>query len=112
MGQLSTWPNFPDQLPFSATPTFHEREGSLPIMKLFECQHCGQPLYFENTRCESCGRKLGYLSGKETMTALEPDRGAWRALADGSRYRCCANAEHGVCNWLIPATGTEPLCVA
>jgi len=22
-------------------------------MKLFECQGCGQPLYFENTRCES-----------------------------------------------------------
>ena len=58
-------------------------------MKLFECQHCGQPLYFENTRCESCGRKLGYLPGKETMTAIESDRGAWRALADGSRYRCC-----------------------
>jgi hypothetical protein len=81
-------------------------------MKLFECQHCGQPLYFENTRCESCGRKLGYLPGKETMSALEPDRGAWRALAEGSRYRCCTNAEHGVCNWLIPATGTEGLCVA
>jgi hypothetical protein len=74
-------------------------------MKLFECQHCGQPLYFENTRCESCGRKLGYLPGKETMTALEPYRGTWRALADGSRYRCCANVEHGVCNWLVPATG-------
>ncbi len=40
-------------------------------MKLFECQHCGQPLYFENTRCESCGRDLGYLPSKETITALE-----------------------------------------
>ena len=27
-------------------------------MKLFECQNCGQPPYFENTRCESCGLKL------------------------------------------------------
>jgi hypothetical protein len=81
-------------------------------MKLFECQHCGQPLYFENTRCESCGHKLGYLPGKETMTAIEPHRGAWRALADAGRYHCCANAEHGVCNWLIPATSAERLCVA
>ena len=24
-------------------------------MKLFECQHCGQLLYLENTRCERCG---------------------------------------------------------
>jgi hypothetical protein len=33
-------------------------------------------------------------------------------LADGSRYRCCANAKPGVCNWLIPATSAERLCVA
>jgi hypothetical protein len=30
-------------------------------MKLFECQNCGQPLYFENTSCESCALRLGYL---------------------------------------------------
>jgi len=50
-------------------------------MKLFECQHCGQPLYFENTRCESCGHKLGYLPDKAIVTALEEENGAWRALA-------------------------------
>src|SRR5438034_1176604 len=27
-------------------------------MKLFECQNCGQLLYFENTNCESCGLRL------------------------------------------------------
>ena len=31
-------------------------------MKLFQCQNCGQPLYFENTLCESCGLALGYLA--------------------------------------------------
>ena len=51
-------------------------------MKLFECQHCGQPLYFENTRCESCGRALGYLPAKETITALENAR---RRLARARR---------------------------
>ncbi len=52
-------------------------------MKLFECQHCGQPLYFENTRCESCGLELGYLPAKETVTALK-DSGpnGLRAMAD------------------------------
>ena len=49
-------------------------------MKLFECQHCGQLLYFENTRCESCERRLGYLPAHETVTALEPDGDRWRAL--------------------------------
>lgn len=82
-------------------------------MKLFECQHCGQPLYFENTRCESCGHKLGYLSGRETVTALEDDNGVWRALADPEgRYRYCANATHEVCNWLVAADSNEQLCSA
>ena len=62
-------------------------------MKLFECQNCGQPLYFENTRCESCGLQLGYLPERETVTALEEADGAWRALAEPKRlYRFCANA--------------------
>ena len=42
-------------------------------MKLFQCQNCGQPLYFENTRCERCGLALGYLPELETITALKPD---------------------------------------
>ena len=82
-------------------------------MKLFECQNCGQPLYFENTRCESCGLSLGYLPEKETVTALEPERGIWRALADRrARYRLCNNADYGVCNWLIQAKRPDCFCAA
>ncbi len=89
-------------------------------MKLFECQHCGQPLYFENTRCESCGHSLGYLPHKETITALAPinqDEGGdgtlWHALAEPEgRYRYCVNARHEVCNWLVDADGPEPYCAA
>jgi hypothetical protein len=82
-------------------------------MKLFECQHCGQPLYFENTQCVSCGRALGYLPSHETMTALEDDRGQWCALAEpNGHYRYCANAAHGVCNWLLDARMGENFCAA
>jgi hypothetical protein len=88
-------------------------------MKLFQCQNCGQPLYFENTRCESCGLPLGYLPERETITALKPhdpasnlDQQQWLALADGWRYRFCANAEYDVCNWLIPASAPDIYCVA
>ena len=57
-------------------------------MKLFECQHCGQPLYFENIRCESCGRSLGYLPGAATISALEEGKHGLRALAERrGRYR-------------------------
>jgi hypothetical protein len=73
-------------------------------MRLFECQGCGHPLYFENSLCESCGRPLGFLSAAMTMTALEPSGGRWKALADPlSDYIYCANLAFDGCNWLIPA---------
>jgi hypothetical protein len=82
-------------------------------MKLFECQHCGQPLYFENTRCESCGRSLGYLPALETVTALEQGNRGLRALAERrGRYRYCANAQHGACNWLVAVDSPEQFCAA
>jgi len=82
-------------------------------MKLFECQNCGQPLYFENATCESCGLRLGYLSEREVVTALEEVDGLWRALAvPGQRYRYCANAQHNVCNWLVASDSAEPFCAA
>jgi hypothetical protein len=82
-------------------------------MKLFQCQHCGQPLYFENTHCESCGYALGYLPALETISALEQDGDAWHALAEpNGRYRYCENHRYEVCNWLVPAGGDAycPAC--
>jgi len=88
-------------------------------MKLFQCQNCGQPLYFENTRCEHCGLSLGYLPERETITALKPAEGTssaaqtiWRALADQKLYRYCANAAFDVCNWLVPAAVPDTYCAA
>src|ERR1700757_3097573 len=82
-------------------------------MKLFECQNCGQPLYFETPRCESCGLWLGYLPDRAVVTALEEADGAWRALAaPGQRYRFCANAQHNVCNWLVASDQAETFCAA
>jgi len=85
--------------------------GPWSSMKLFECQNCGQPLYFENTRCESCGLRLGYLPARETITALQPDNELWRALAaPEGRYHFCANAVHGVCNWLVESDCSATVC--
>ncbi len=82
-------------------------------MKLFECQHCGQPLYFENIRCESCGRGLGYLPAAETISALEEGKRGFRALAERKgRYRYCANAQLGACNWLVSVESPEQFCAA
>jgi len=82
-------------------------------MKLFECQGCRQPLYFENARCESCGRQLGYLPSRDTVTALEEKDGGLHALAEPKgKYRYCANAARNVCNWLVPLDQPEPFCAA
>lgn len=93
-------------------------------MKLFECLACGQPLYFENTACESCGRRLGFLPDAGVVSALEPARRgdgseAWYALAaPEGQYRFCCNAAHDACNWLVPAEAEgaplmhEPYCLA
>jgi len=82
-------------------------------MKLFECQNCKQPLYFEHMRCESCGLRLGYLPEQAMVTALEEVEGLWRALATPTaRFRLCANARYDVCNWLIPSDDPEEFCAA
>jgi hypothetical protein len=83
-------------------------------MKLFVCQHCRQLLFFDNTRCERCGRALGFLPERTLLTALtEDDGGQWRPMtAPDERYRFCANADRGVCNWLVPADGADAFCRA
>src|SRR5690349_20550059 len=83
------------------------------VMKLFECQKCGQLLHFENTRCESCGSQLGYLRARETLSVVEPDGEVWRAMAEPEkRYRFCANAQYDVCNWMVDDAQPSAFCAA
>jgi hypothetical protein len=90
-------------------------------MRIFQCQHCGQVLYFENQKCEKCSYTLGYLPEAGVLSALEPSLepgiqpgvARWRALASaGSLYRFCANAELSGCNWLVPEASPETFCAA
>lgn len=83
-------------------------------MKLFECRNCGQVLYFENGRCEKCGLSLGFLPETTALSALSAEGGDhWRPITGGAgNYRFCANASHGVCNWLIPAHSPDAFCLA
>lgn len=81
-------------------------------MKIFSCA-CGNAVYFENSRCESCGRALGYLPEPGAMSAIEPDGEAYRALFDQARYRQCDNYRaYQVCNWMVPEDDSNPLCRA
>ncbi|NHN84645.1 hypothetical protein GOB93_08305 [Acetobacter musti] len=86
-------------------------------MKLFVCQECRQIVFFENTFCGQCSRRLGFCSESVNMLALDPGgddpaapasgpaAGDWLPVAgrEGGPPRFfCANAGHNVCNWLLP----------
>ena len=80
-------------------------------MQLFECQGCGSALHFENSQCLTCGRAVGFLEDRFAMSALEGDaERSPRSAPDSQAYRYCDNAQHGVCNWLIPDGSSERLC--
>ncbi len=86
-------------------------------MRLFSCQSCSQILFFENTRCERCQHALGFWPDETTLSALEPAPNStgdtWTALAIPNRtFRLCANAQYGVCNWLVDAQGADTMCDA
>ncbi|HJS45276.1 MAG TPA: putative zinc-binding peptidase [Rhizomicrobium sp.] len=83
-------------------------------MRLFDCQGCGQLLYFENVRCENCARFLGYLTDITDISALDcQEDGAWSVLAaPGRAYKFCNNYNAGMCNWMVPADDETGFCVA
>lgn len=86
-------------------------QSQRPAMRIFHCE-CGARVFFDNFRCLSCQRELGFAPGALEMTSfaagsvgvLETPRG---------RYRKCANdVVDGVCNWLLDADAEEELCQA
>ncbi|MDB5597427.1 MAG: hypothetical protein JWM36_4388 [Hyphomicrobiales bacterium] len=84
-------------------------------MKLFQCQVCAQPLFFENTLCEKCGHSLGYEPNDRRLLALDPapesQGDLWvEAGSSTRRWRLCANAAHDVCNWLICDGDSDIFC--
>ncbi len=80
-------------------------------MKTSICQ-CGNTLYFENSQCIVCGRKLGFIREDMQLSALEPGgEGVWQSLANGRNYRLCANyAQYDICNWLVPEDEGKKYC--
>jgi hypothetical protein len=85
--------------------------------KIFHGNHCGQPLFFENTQCVSCLRRVAYLSDLQVVGSLEPDSAdRWRsplAQAAESGCRLCHNDKiEGICDWAVPADDDNPLCVS
>jgi hypothetical protein len=85
-------------------------------VKLFECDNCGQMLFFENTSCVNCQHSLGYCFEKAKLVVLpdaaqDPTVPFRISLGGGKEYLKCKNyVEHGACNWLVLATSKSGLC--
>jgi hypothetical protein len=46
-------------------------------MRVFHCDHCSNPVFFENVLCGRCGHKLAYLPDLKVVASLDP------VMADG-----------------------------
>lgn len=82
-------------------------------MKLFQCQNCAHPIFFENDTCEQCGHYLGYLDSAFDLVALSPDLEDWKIPKESSQlYTYCKNHEYQACNWLVLKTDDKEFCTA
>lgn len=79
-------------------------------MKIFQCNNCGNPVFFENVICQKCGHWLGYLDENQSIYALQPNLENWQ-LADGRHVKYCKNHGYDVCNWLV-MTDANDYCIA
>ena len=84
-------------------------------MKIFHCDHCNQPIFFENVHCLSCNHALAFLPDLEVVGSLQAvEGGAYESpipAAGGHRYRLCENYNGAnVCNWAVLADDPNPLC--
>ncbi|MEM7304257.1 MAG: putative zinc-binding metallopeptidase [Pseudomonadota bacterium] len=81
-------------------------------MKTFSCA-CGNRLFFENTVCMSCNKKLGYSFETDTMEALEEKDNSFRLASNHNPVRLCKNySDYNVCNALIPYDSDSDLCIS
>jgi hypothetical protein len=86
-------------------------------MKAFSCV-CGQPLFFDNLYCLRCGREAAYDPTARVFGAAEPAAGGLVQFAQDAREprpvfrRCAHRTTAAACNWLVPATEPEPICLS
>ena len=90
-------------------------------MKIFKCDTCGHPVFFENVQCLHCGSPLAFLPDQLTVASFAVDQEApgalWRRKQIGasapSAYRICQNhVLYGACNFTVLTEDPNALCVS
>lgn len=83
-------------------------------MKPYPCPNCGRPTHFEVRVCPNCAFTLGYDPASDQLLFLGDGATTWRD-ASGTEHPavvCANNNAYKICNWLVPAVGNQPLCLA
>jgi hypothetical protein len=91
-------------------------------MRIFHCDHCRKPIFFENTLCSSCGHKLAYLPDLKLVASLDVTQNndplgplftTPIRRSEGRTYRLCSNyTMHNVCNWALHSDDPNALCMS
>ncbi|WP_027861378.1 putative zinc-binding metallopeptidase [Marmoricola sp. URHB0036] len=74
-------------------------------MKAFRCRVCDKPLHFENSRCVSCGSRLGFSRSERAIVPVD-EKGRY-VDADGLEWFLCRNLTLSGCTWLTESDGGE-----
>ena len=74
-------------------------------MKSFRCQVCDSQLFFENSRCVTCGTALGFSRAAAAIVPVD-DQGRYVDAA-GLVWHVCRNLDLSGCTWLAPLEGGQ-----
>lgn len=83
-------------------------------MKPYPCPNCARPNHFEVRVCPNCSFTLGYDPESDQFLFLGDGATTWRD-ATGTEHDvivCANNNIYKICNWLVPAVGNQPMCLA
>src|SRR5262245_27569543 len=84
-------------------------------MRPFTCD-CGQPLFFDNTRCLGCGSEVAYAPARRHLGPIDrANGGTWTFRDDDGKalVRLCAHRmAAAACNWTVPATEPHAICLS
>jgi hypothetical protein len=103
-------------------------------VRLFTCESCKGVLFFENSRCMTCNRQIGYCAEAAKLVPLPEAVASSPASASPApasvgavsvavevtvpggkreKFLKCKNfSEHGTCNWLVRAADDSPYCLS
>ena len=74
-------------------------------MKAYRCRVCNASLHFENSRCVSCGSRLGYSRDERALVPVD-EKGRY-VDAEGHEWFVCRNLTLSGCTWLSHTDGGQ-----